>query len=321
MSGHLAFGGHEPELAALGLGAAALRYQGMGYAVLALAPGTKRPHKLFQPPAGFEGTGGHKWATTDAGMVHYVWSRDRLAGIGIATGVRSRLLVVDLDVKSGANGTISLMNMLAASQLSLPSVPAVMTPSGGWHLWFALPGGTEAPTRIGILPGVDVKCADGYVAAPPTRIFAEGLDRPGEHGGGGVLLPYRWFGRCPCVLPEAPSWLLDWITSAPPTRAELSGHGGDRVDLAGLERTGLAPGERNIQVHRIACSLYREYGTHAAADAAVRNRIARVLAATDTRGLTEGEVSRAIASARRFVQRSSEAEAAANPGNITARLT
>jgi hypothetical protein len=52
----------------------------------------------------------------------------------------------------------------------------------------------------------------------------------------------------------------------------------------------------------------------------VRRRINQILAVTDRTGLTYGEIDRAITSARRFVERSRQAESEANPGDISAGL-
>src|SRR5947209_12336724 len=196
-----------PAVARLGLGAAALRWQRLGYAVLALGVGSKRPHQLF---ASEHGPAGVHWATTDPAMVDYVWARDKLAGIGVATGQASRLLVIDLDVKDGLNGRIELGRFMLEHQLAVPMGLQVSTPSGGWHIWMRLPEGVSVPGRIGILPGVDVKSDGGYVVAAPSRVWLDSLD------GGRVLVPYRARG-CPCELPMAPDWLLRWVEQTPGT--------------------------------------------------------------------------------------------------------
>lgn len=176
-----------PEVARLGLGAVALRWQRLGYAVLALGVGSKRPHKLFSDPD-HQGQAGVHWATTDPAMVEHVWLRDRLAGIGIATGSASRLLVVDLDVKAGEDGIAEFASMVRAWSLPVPPAVVQHTPGGGQHLWFRLPEGIEVPGRIGIAPGIDIKSDGGYVAVYPSHVWVHSMD------GGGALLPYRMNG-------------------------------------------------------------------------------------------------------------------------------
>src|SRR5215469_3736467 len=193
----------DPEVRAYGLGAAALRYQRQGYAVLALRRLSKRPHPLLPH--------GVLQATTDERMVRHVWGQDRLAGIGIACGP-SRLIVIDLDIADGLEGWAQFESMREAWSLPLPEHPVSVTPSGGWHLWFRVPWGVpEVPSRIGILPAVDVKAGGGYIAVPPTRIMVDAID------GSRVRLPYRWARGCSCTVPYAPAWMTDWIMQTPGT--------------------------------------------------------------------------------------------------------
>jgi hypothetical protein len=304
MTGCLDFRGGEPELEALGLGAAALRWQRLGYSVLALGPGSKRPHHLF--------TRGVDWATRDPAMVEWMWGQDKLAGIGVATGSVSRLLVIDLDNHGGTPGWESFFLQFLPSQpgpdgwgLSLDASVVVATPSGGFHIWLRLPPGVTVPGRTGILPGVDVKSDGGYVVAAPSRVWQDSLD------GGRVLVPYRLGGGCPCVLPEAPEWLLSWIEQTPGTGAGSGGDGDPLPDLGELAHTGLPAGQRNVMVHRLACSLYRRCGVGPGGTAAVRAALEPVLAATDMRGFGAGELGRALESARRFVQQQQAKEARA----------
>lgn len=309
MTGHLdASGMDDAELAAYGLGAAALRYQRLGYAVLALGAGSKRPHRLFASDDG--SPAGVLWATKDPAMVEYVWSRDRLAGIGVATGAASQLLVIDLDRHGEQNGEAEFAAFTDAWSLPMPpGGPVVHTPSGGKHIWLRLPPGVSMPSRTGILPGVDIKADGGYVVVPPSRIWSEGADRPGEHGSGRVLLPYRMAG-CPCTVQAAPEWLAGWVRHTPGSGSG-SGGGEDAPDLGELAESGLPSGERNITLHRLACSLYRKMGTGPGGDAAVRATLGPVLARTDMRGFGGSEFERALGSARRFVERSQQAEAMA----------
>jgi hypothetical protein len=283
-----------PEFERLGLGAVALRYQRMGLRVLALAPRAKRPHKLF--------THGVHWATTNPAMVEAVYPENKSAGIGVATGLHrpeSRAVVVaDLDCKSGHDGATAFASFLNENRLQIPyNAPVVSTPSGGWHIWMALPPGLALPGRTGILPGVDIKAGDGYVVVPPTHIEVESMDD------GRALLPYRWVSGCPCTVPPAPGWLIDWVQNTPGTGHGSGGEGsGEPVpDLGELAQTGLPVGERNRTAHRLACSLFRKYGTGPAGEAAVRTALQPVLAATDKRGLSEREISTAINSAHKFI--------------------
>jgi hypothetical protein len=288
------------EAARLGYGAVALRYMRLGYAVLGTRPGVKIPHQAY----GDEG--GYKWATTDERMVPWLWERDRFAGVAIATGTVSDLMVIDIDVKGQHNGTASFTGLLNAQGWRLPPVPQVTTPSGGYHLWLRLPrsydgGGRpwkmEIPTRPGILPGVDIKGAGGYVLAPPSQARVDSMVRS-DGSLGGVLLPYRWSGGCACEVPEAPWWLYQWIMTAQATGSPHGGAGEPVPDVSELVAGGgLAPGSRNITLHRLACSLFRRYGTRPAGIGQARAQLDAVMAASDLNGFSHGERERTIRSA------------------------
>jgi Bifunctional DNA primase/polymerase, N-terminal len=282
----------DPALPALGLGAVALRYQALRYPVLGLRRGSKIPH----PAYGSEG--GVHWATTDTTMVPWLWGQDRAAGIAVATGLPSGLLVIDFDVKNGTDGAAS---WVAAWGDVLRGYPLVATPSGGWHSWLRLPPGTDAPCRTGILPGVDVKGTGGYVVVPPSRTVVEGAVRS-DGAAGQALLPYRWAEGCACQVPLAPPQVTEWIRNAP-----VAGGGGregyaESVDADAMITAGLPPGMRNVSLHRLACSLFRRYGTTPAGQQAVRGAVDMALSRTDLTGFTPAETARAVANALAFIE-------------------
>ena len=272
------------------LAASALRWQQLGMAVLGLRYGTKYPHPAYGP-----GPGGVLWATRDSRMVPWLWGQDKMAGIAVATGQPSRLLVIDLDVKHGHNGASEWIRQFGGWPAPSLGYPLVSTPSGGWHIYARTD--RPVPTRPGILPGVDAKADGGYVVVPPARVWTDSA-LASDGTAGRVLLPYRMVSGCPCTVPYAPGWLLDWIMSAP--GGHQPGSTGDEVDLAGVTENGLPAGARNISLHRLACSLFRRYGTSAAGVSAARATISEVLGKTDRAGFGDSEAERAIGSARRW---------------------
>jgi hypothetical protein len=178
------------------------------------------------------------------------------------------------------------------------------TPSGGWHIYLRTPPGWAVPTRLGLLPGVDVKGDGGYVAAPPTHIWV-------DHAGGRERLPYRWAAGCPCSVPPAPPWFSQWISSAVGTGANATGGSSEPMpDLEQLAASGLPQGGRNVTLHRLACSLFRRYGATAAGLSRVREAIGPVLAATDCTGFPASEIERILRGAMAFVRGSEEREEA-----------
>jgi Bifunctional DNA primase/polymerase, N-terminal len=94
------------------------------------------------------------------------------AGVAVATGTRSGIVVVDVDPRNdGERGIAEATAALGA----LPSTLMVTTPSGGWHYWLRLPDGVVLCNSVGALAeGVDVRGDGGYVVAPPTRRVSGG---------------------------------------------------------------------------------------------------------------------------------------------------
>lgn len=292
-----------------GLGAAAFRYLAWGYKVIPLAPGLKRPHAMLPVNYSPGARNGVYHSTDSAGQVAAWWGQDRAANVGIATGSRSHLMVVDLDVKRGEDGPGSFARHVGHWDLLPPGVPAVMTPSGGWHLWFRLPDGVVIPERPSILPGVDIKGEGGLVAAPPSMQLLMPMVRPGENAEA-VPVPYDWVEGCPCSAPEAPPWLIEWVQMAPGYGGAGGGDHGSLADLDELARTGIPVGQRNAVLYRLACGRFRLHGTGSGGWAMVADDLNRVLAATDTQGFSGSELRTIMLSAYRFVTEQEDAERA-----------
>jgi hypothetical protein len=285
-----------------GFGSAALRYQRMGYAVLPLARGGKKPHRMLP----FDGSGhdGVHWADTDERLIPWAWrDRDPAANVGVATGSVSHLMVIDLDVKSGPNGVQEFERFITDHKLSIgwDTPPGVLTPSGGMHIWLRTPAGLIVPERPSILPGVDVKGDGGLVVAPPSRSLTTGMQPPGEAAPEPVAVPYLWARGCPCSVPEAPEWVFDWLAwagPADPAREQASaGMGSGPLDLGTLASAGVPRGERNATVYRLACSRMRHWRGDVAA---VTEDIRSVWDASDKTDFGWREVLVIIESARKF---------------------
>lgn len=297
-----------PAVRTLGLGVAALTYADLGYAVLPLMPGSKKPHLMLGD------SGGVHWATVQAGTVYHWWRADPAANIGIACGSASGLAVIDLDVKHDANGPWNFAAFLESGRYPVPAeIPWVSTPSGGVHLWLRTMPGTAVPERPGILPGVDVKGDGGYVLAPPGGLLVHADGHDGEHGG---LVPaaYEWSGGCPCAAPPAPDWVPQWLATAP--RSGGRGGTGSKPDLEQAVASGFARGTRNVSMYKTACSLFRQYKTTPAGVAAVTRKCRAIWDAGDKRDYDWHEVLVTIESARKFIAAQEEAEQAAVTGFV-----
>src|SRR5215469_15086352 len=234
----------------LGLGAAALRYLKLGYRVLPLQRGGKKPHRMLPEH------GGVHLATSYPSQVWEWWKQDPAANVGIACGQQSQLVVIDLDVKRGQMGPAVFAHFLREHGWldGWPAGPWVKTPSGGVHLWVRTKD--PVPERPGILPGVDIKAAGGLVVAPPSMSLAHPASRPGDAAGVAVPvpLPYMWEG-CPCQVPLAPDWLTEWAHTAPTQGTQRSVEEIKTVAIEELRKDGIEPGSRNVIMYQAACSL------------------------------------------------------------------
>ena len=120
--------------------------------------------------AGCTATGKHprtrkglKDATTLEQPIRAWWEQWHDANVGIVTGWKSGLLVVDVDPRHG--GDDSLLQ-LERQHGPLPHTVEVLTGGGGRHLYFQYPGG--AIKSRAIANGLDIKADGGYVVTPPS---------------------------------------------------------------------------------------------------------------------------------------------------------
>ncbi|WP_205447377.1 bifunctional DNA primase/polymerase [Candidatus Frankia alpina] len=147
----------------LSLRRAALFYAGLGWPVVPVAspdaavvrPG-KQPLVRDWPSA----------ASTSPGQIKDWWRRWPDANVGIVTGPRSGLGVLDLDVDKGGVASLSALESRVGC---LPGTVTVVTGSGGVHLYYRHPGVPllSAADVYGL--GLDVRGDGGLVVAPPSR--------------------------------------------------------------------------------------------------------------------------------------------------------
>lgn len=129
-------------------------YARLGWHVLPLLPGTKRPLSRLAP------NGFHN-ATRDAATIEKWWAAEPDAGIGIALKA-SGLVAVDVDTR---NDGFATLDELQAVHGKVESDVMQITGDGGWHLVFSSQLTESLPGTLG--RGIDLK-ADGYICAEPT---------------------------------------------------------------------------------------------------------------------------------------------------------
>lgn len=199
---------------------AALAYAGKGIPVFPCKPGDKEP----LTPHGF------KDATTDPSKITAWLNRWPDANIGIPTGKRSGLLVLDVDHPAG-------VEVLEVEHGELTATRTHSTGSGGMHYLYRYPKGEHFGNSSGDLPdGYDIRGEGGYIIAPPSS----------------TTRPYEVLDRLPLV--DAPEWLLEALRR--PHRAA-----GEAENPRSPAPIGVGPGEpiregqRNWSLYRYASAL------------------------------------------------------------------
>ncbi|MCX7850030.1 bifunctional DNA primase/polymerase [Thermus sp.] len=217
---------------------AALFYARLGYPVLPLAPGEKRPHPRLAPQ-------GLKGATAESATLEAWWRAEPRAGVGVLPP--ASVLVLDVDSPEA-------LPRLLGEHPGLEGAPRQRTPKGGAHLFLRLPEGLEGALSATVrrLEGVDLRgMGRAYLVAAPTRL--------------GDGRTYAW--EVPLVppeeLPPVPEALLLRLLPPPPPppreavlREAVLGASPSRLrGLLGAyaERVAAAPqGQRHLTLVRYA---------------------------------------------------------------------
>ncbi len=112
----------------------------------------------------------HWDATTDSRVIERWWQRWPSANVGVPTGKKSGVAVLDVDVDDGGLESLAKLERAGAPT---PKTARARTGGGGIHVFFRYPWGTEIRNSAGLLgPGLDVRCEGGYVVVPPSRTQA-----------------------------------------------------------------------------------------------------------------------------------------------------
>lgn len=146
----------------------------------------------------FKDSRGYKDATTDVDQIQAWWTQHPTANIGLATGERSSVLVVDIDPPEGYFS----LKELQQTYTPLPDTRRVSTAHKGLHYYFLYPEDGETYTNsIGLagLEGVDFLATGGYVVVPPSRLFNKNTSPM-----------YTWANEQTPIAP-LPMWLRDMI--------------------------------------------------------------------------------------------------------------
>lgn len=115
-------------------------------------------------------------ASTDVHVIRAWWRTWSDAGVGIATGRASGLVVLDVDPRHGGDDSL---RDLAGRYGGLIDTVRCLTGGGGEHYYYRHPGVHDVPCRVNLggHAGLDLRGDGGYVVAPPTlhassRVYA-----------------------------------------------------------------------------------------------------------------------------------------------------
>jgi len=173
---------------------------------------------------------GHIDATTDPRKIHMWWKRWPNANIAVPTGGRSGVLVVDVDHPAS-------LDALEAKHGQFPETRTHSTGSGGMHLIFAYPEGSDIRNSAGKLgEGLDVRGEGGYIIVPPSR----------------TTRPYEVLDALP--LADTPPWLRETLTERKrPTGKVRMIHTAPSI---GADGSPILQGSRDDTLARIAGRLH-----------------------------------------------------------------
>jgi hypothetical protein len=142
-------------------------------------------------------------ATRDPNLITRWWTQWPEANIGILTGAKSGLVVIDIDPRNGGHLTV---DDLETEHGKFPATVESITGSPGRHLCYCHPGGRLRCGTDVLGPGVDVKADGGYIVVPPS------LHASGRR--------YEWeVSSHPDDIPLAP--LPEWIPLEDDTEEDL----------------------------------------------------------------------------------------------------
>lgn len=177
-----------------------------------------------------------KWrdlSDLDPSMVSGWFRRWPDAGVGILTGRKSGIFVLDVDPRHGGEDSLAELD---ARHGPLPETVISITGGGGRHYLFCHPD-FDIGNQVGIRPGLDLRGDGGLIVAPPS-----------VHASGDC---YRWregFSPWDLEVADAPEWLLDLVQ-----KPDRTNGGGNATPIPDV----IPEGRRNADLASLAGSMRR----------------------------------------------------------------
>lgn len=183
-----------PDTRAMNVPEAAAAWRALGWQVVPVGP-HKRPLATWR----------HANPETPAQALTRFAGLERGAGLAIA--LPADVIVLDVDHRPARGWDASQILAALVARFALPRAPLVATPSGGRHIWLALPdralvrNSTSRSSPLG-MDGIDVRTGGGLIIVPPS-----------ERKSGA----YDWL-HWQAMLPLAPAGLVAALQPKPQSR-------------------------------------------------------------------------------------------------------
>lgn len=205
------------------------RYCKLGWKIFPCIIALDKQGKVTKKPA----ISGWKESATDNFENAVKWfDNTHATAIGVVTGKRSGITVVDIDVKGGKNGFLAL----EANNIVFPDGPVSRTPTGGAHHIFRY--NPKIKNSVEKIPGVDTRNDGGFIIIEPS-IFPDG----GKYEWNTYQEPWVLFPA-----PDMPKAFLDLFDIKP-----------EKQEASTVIPDLIPDGQRNDELFRQACS-FREKG-------------------------------------------------------------
>jgi hypothetical protein len=182
---------------------------------------------------------GSKGASKDPDQIKEWCEEWPFANIGVVTGKRSGFWVIDIDIKNKINGLDSLIELWGEEITETRMGLCQKTPSGGIHILVQWNDEITPSNSSRILTNVDIRSEGGYIVVNPSMIAG---------------IPYEWNDESLEPI-EWTTWITELAQLSTQKKYVADKPKGEFLDLEELYQQGIAEGERDTTLFRIASKM------------------------------------------------------------------